>query len=37
MERFKFCAKEFTSNKWSAQHPNHLEADVKVIPWQFVN
>ena len=23
--------------KWSAQHPNSLEADVQDIPWQIVN
>ena len=23
--------------KWSAQHPNHIEADVQDIPWQIVN
>ena len=23
--------------KWSAQHPNTLEPDVQVIPWQIVN
>ena len=22
---------------WSAQHPNPLEPDVQVIPWQIVN